>query len=219
MSYDNGMPVSTGLFDELVCRGAGSVQVVNGPDPSVRIVGPSASLNRVRIRNRGMRLVISFRVGPDPWRAMMESGGSVSVVVTIDSISRIHAQGFCSIKLGSENHPLALGDTTLIHGGMGVVSGNVSAERLTVRNRGHGQIRLAGDVRWLDMANRGIRALDCSELVAQRAKATVSNVGRIDLMVLDELSARVDGIGGISYRGDPIVHRRGGGMGRLEKIP
>jgi len=218
MSNGNRTSISTGLFDELVCRGAGFVQIVNGPDPSVQVVGSAEAQDRVRIRTRGMRVVIAFRIGADPLRAMTESRGRPGVVVTVDSISRIHVQGFCTVRLGSEDHPLTLGETTLIHGGVGIVSGNVSADRLIVRNRGHGQVQLAGDVQWLDIINRGIRTLDCSELVAQRAKATVSNVGKIDLMVLDELSARVDGIGGVTYRGDPIVYRRGGGMGRLDKV-
>ena len=217
MNSGNVTPVSVGLFDELVCRGAGTVHVVSGAEPSVGLLGRSDQLDLVRIRNRNMRLVVSFRVGANPWR-VPDGDDVIGVQVVADSLSRIHVQGFSTVILGTQNHPLVLDEATLIHGGSGILSGTVSATRVKIRNRSNGQVRIAGDARWLDVANRGMGVLDCSELVAQRASAISSGLGRIELLVLDELSARMDGMGAIGYRGEPIVHRRGGGLGRLEKL-
>jgi hypothetical protein len=209
-----------GLFDELVCRGAGFVHVVSGPQPAVHVVGAPELVDRVRVRYKRMRVVIAFRVGVDPWRTLSDSGPSFRVVATIDELSRVLVQGYCNTQFGSgPESPFRVAEMSIVHAGSGMISGHISADRLKMKHRGSGQIQLSGDVHDLEISNTGMGVIDCVELVAQRARVSASGLGKSSVMALDQLAVKLTGLGGVSYRGDPVVHRRGDGFGRLEHLP
>ncbi len=208
-----------GLIDELVCRGGGTVQLVSGPNPHLVVVGPEELVDRVVVRYRGMRLVVSYRVGPNPVHLIQKFSGQVRTIVVTDAVSRVAVQGAASIQLGeSPEQPLTVDTIKLVNSGNGVISGSVSADTVTIRLRSIGGAELNGDAGMLDARISGIGSLDCSDLVCRKARVTVSGVGSACVMVLDDLIATVNGIGSLSYRGTARLTRRGASTGHIEHL-
>jgi hypothetical protein len=219
MAGGNWREIAVGLFDELVCRGAGVVEVVSGREPAVLLQGEPKLLSRIYVRSNRMRLVVVARTGAYPSVMTEALGRRTRVIVVVDELSKLRVQGFASVVLGeSQEAPLKLSDLSVYQSSGGAVRGWISATRLKLRLRSHGQMELAGDVRFLDAGNSALGSIDCTELVSQRCRASVTGMGTVSVMVLDELDARLSGAGSISYRGDPVVRRRPGGVGRVEHI-
>lgn len=208
-----------GLIDELVCRGGGTVQLVSGPNPHLVVVGPEELVDRVVVRYRGMRLVVSYRVGPNPVHLIQEFSRQVRTIVVTDAVSRVAVQGAASIQLGeSPEQPFTVDTIKLVNSGNGFISGSVSTDTVTIRLRSVGGAELNGDAGMLDARISGIGSLDCSDLVCRKARVTVSGVGSGRVMVLDDLVATVSGIGSLSYRGTAHLTRRGASTGRIEYV-
>ena len=146
-----------GLIDELVCRGGGIVQLVSGPNPHLVVVGPEELVDRVVVRYRGMRLVVSCRVGPNPAHRIQEFSRQVRTIVVTDAVSRVAVQGAASIQLGeSPEQPLTVDTIKLVNSGNGVISGSVCADTVTIRLRSIGGAELSGDAGMLDARISGI---------------------------------------------------------------
>ncbi len=208
-----------GLFDELVCRGGGTVQLVSGPNPHLVVVGPEELVDRVIVRYRGMRLVVAYRVGPNPIRLIQNISRQVRTIIVTDAVSRVAVQGAAALQLGeSPEHPFTTDSIRLVNSGNGFISGSVSARTIAVRLRSIGGVDLDGDAGMLDARISGIGSLDCSDLVCKRARVTVSGVGSCRVMVLDDLVATVNGVGQLSYRGTAHLTRRGASTGRIEYL-
>jgi putative autotransporter adhesin-like protein len=208
-----------GLFDELVCRGGGTVQLVSGPNPHLVVVGPQDLVDRTIVRYRGTRLVVAQRVGPNPIHHLQDVLSRVRTIVVTDSVTRVAVQGVVNLELGeSPERPFTVESIKLIHSGSGYISGNLSAGTIDVRIRGIGDVDLDGDAELLNVRVSGIGSLDGSELVCKRARVNISGVGSCRVMVLDDLAATVSGTGRLSYRGSARLTRRKTSTGRIEHL-
>lgn len=208
-----------GLFDELVCRGGGTVQLISGPNPHLVVVGPQDLVDRVVVRYRGMRLIVAYRVGPNPIQMIRNIGRQVRTIVVTDAVSRVAVQGVATVQLGeSPERPFAADSIRLVNSGSGFISGSISAGSITIRLRSIGGVELDGDAGMLDARTSGIGSLDCSGLVCKKARVIVSGVGSCRVMVLDDLVATVNGIGSLSYRGTARLTRRRGSTGHIEHL-
>ena len=135
-----------GLIDEIVCRGGGTVQLVSGPDPHLVVVGPEEFVNRVVIRYRGMRLVIAYRVGPNPVHLTQRLSDRVRTIVVTDAVSRVAVQGAATLQLGeSPERPFTTDSIKLVSSGNGFITGSVSVGTIAVRLRSVGGAELIGD--------------------------------------------------------------------------
>jgi putative autotransporter adhesin-like protein len=208
-----------GLFDELVCRGAGTIQLVSGPNPHLVVVGPPELVDHVVVRYRGMRLVIAYRVGPHPIHLMRHISEQVRTIVVTDAISRVGVQGAANLILGeSPEHPFTTDSIRLVSSGTGFVSGSVSTSTISVRLRGVGDLDIDGDTDLLDARIAGTGSLDCSDLVCKQARVHISGTGSCRVMVLDDLKATTNGTGRLSYRGTAVLTARGASAGKIEHL-
>jgi len=208
-----------GLFDELICRGGGTVQLVSGPDPHLVVIGPAELVDRVVVRYRGMRLVVAYKVGPNPLHLIQMISRRVRTIVVTDDVSRVALQGVATVQLGeSPERPFTTDSIRLVNSGAGSISGSISAGKIDIRLRSVGGVDLGGDTDMLNARISGIGSLDCSDLVCKKARVTVSGVGSCRLMVLDDLVATVSGIGHLSYRGTAHLTRRGASTGHIEHV-
>lgn len=208
-----------GLFDEIICRGGGTVQLVRAAQPSLVVIGPPDLVDRVVVRYGGMRLVTTLRMGPNPISVIPAITDHLRVIVATDAISRVVAQGFVTVRLGEkEAEPLTAGTLRIVNAGSGRVSGYISTDSLTIRLRGMGGISLSGDTGSLDARLSGIGSLECGGVVCRTARVAVTGLGNANVMVLDELAASVTGAGSLSFRGSARLTRRAGQTGRINHL-
>ena len=68
---------------------------------------------------------------------------------------------------------------------------------------GAGVVRLAGEIKEQELNLTGAGKLEAFDLESKECKITVGGIGGAEIFVTDKLEARIEGIGGIEYAGNP----------------
>lgn len=93
----------------------------------------------------------------------------------------------------------------------------VDTDALELRKGGAGELSATGKVDMLTATLSGVGELSLADLVAHRANVQVNGVGHAVVNVIDDLSATVNGVGGVEYHGNPAVHPNLNGVGSIRK--
>ena len=84
----------------------------------------------------------------------------------------------------------------------------LTAEKLLVEFRGPGRVEIAGQVVEQQVELFGPGQYYALDLASCRARVELKGLGQARVWVEDQLEARVDGPGGVTYRGHPQVRQR-----------
>jgi hypothetical protein len=93
---------------------------------------------------------------------------------------------------------------------------NVRGERLDVSYRGAGSMAINGQVKVFKMTAEGVGEVDTKALLANEVEIRFQGVGDVKVYAKDRLDARVQGLGSLSYYGNPrIVNKSVAGLGSV----
>src|SRR5205085_181230 len=102
-----------------------------------------------------------------------------------------------------------VGEATLSH---------IKNDRLELVASGAGELSASGETREADITLSGAGRIDARNLLAERAKATSTGVGELEVYARDQLDASTSGVGSINYYGNPkAVNKHAGGMGEINQ--
>lgn len=83
---------------------------------------------------------------------------------------------------------------------------------------GAGQVKASGETKEAAITLSGAGRVDAKDLLAERAKATSTGVGEIDVYATEQLDASTSGVGEINYYGNPkSVNKHAGGLGSINQ--
>lgn len=124
--------------------------------------------------------------------------------------------------VGNVNIDEGLTTTNLNIGHHGVGDVNIkglSADELSVNSTGVGNARLSGEVARATLNSRGVGNIDADELKANSVEAAARGVGNITCYATEAISATVDGVGSIKYKGSPADKRiNKNGIGSIKQL-
>lgn len=104
-----------------------------------------------------------------------------------------------------------------IMGGADVYIYNISAAETKIEVAGAASIDLSGKTDFLEVEIAGAGTLDSKSLVCKNAEVKISGAGTADISVTDELLADIDGVGSLTYYGDPVLKNISGGLTDVEQ--
>jgi Putative auto-transporter adhesin, head GIN domain len=170
-----------------------SVQLLNRPDPGVRITAGQKAIGRIKTEVHGGTLKISTKsrgltIGPDPL-------GDVTVNLGVSALSGLIVEGSASVQLSG-----------------------LSAKSFELRVDGSGDIVARGRVDDLVMEVDGSADTDLSDLATGHADVRTDGSGKTDLRVAESLELVMEGSGDVTYRGRPTVSSRQEGSGDLMQV-
>lgn len=173
---------------------------VQGPVSLVVEAGKSFSL-RVEGEPRFIDRVTSEVVGGELRLGMKESkrtniGNRERVVVTLPELQRFSGEGAGQIILN-----------------------NVRGERFDVEYRGAGRLAINGEVRNLHLHAEGVGEVDTKDLRTRDADVSFEGIGSVKVHASETLDARVQGMGNLSYYGNPRkVNKSVSGIGSVAAV-
>jgi len=165
-----------GSFHAIELRGAARMRVEAGKDPSLSITAGERVLQATHTEVREGVLVILVR----------ERGGwfqrspAATLVVQAPALDSVHISG--------------AGDFTLQ---------DISGSKLAIVFEGAGSLEASGTVDALSARLDGAGRADLGKLAATDAEVAVNGAGSLDLQVTGTLTAEVNGVGRITYAGNP----------------
>ena len=139
-----------------------------------------------------------------------------TVDVFCDTLTGIKLSGSSRIKLTDELHTDEL-DIDI--SGSGDVSGRVICELLVAEISGSGRITLSGKCEnKIDMLISGSGSFYGYDLKCENARVNISGTGNAEIYVVDDLKAKVSGMGKITYKGKPVsVDKTVTGLGKISE--
>ncbi len=102
--------------------------------------------------------------------------------------------------------------------GAGMIELNLEVNFLEVLLSGAGVVKLSGEVQTQELELTGAGSLRAFDLKSEVCSVTVSGLGGAKINVTRELNARIEGLGGIEYTGNPSdVRTEVNGIGKIEE--
>ncbi len=105
------------------------------------------------------------------------------------------------------------------YGSNRIVAQGLRGQNFTLKVKGAGEIVLSGAVASLDVIANGSSAIHAKTLQAKRVDVLMAGAGVADVQAKQALSARIGGVGQVSYAGNPKhVVSRVSGLARLRHV-
>lgn len=164
-------------FREVELRGAGSLVVMVGQPTSLSVTANQATLDKLRTEVKDGRLFIEHEPGGWNW---FRRGSTLKLVLTTPSLADLEVNG--------------AGDVTIT---------GATGPELELQVRGAGNIEASGDTQKLEAHVNGAGDMDLSKLIARDAKVSVNGAGNMKVHATGAFEATVNGVGSISYEGNP----------------
>jgi hypothetical protein len=164
-------------FHSIDLRGAARISVLVGPATSVAVTGSTGALKNfdTRVQN-GMLILESHR------KLGWLSGDDARFELRITTPT-LHAFA--------------------INGAGDVSINGVSGEALAIAVQGAGRLEASGEIKALNARINGAGDIDLSHLLASDASLVVNGTGKLSAHVTGSLDAKVNGVGTITYSGNP----------------
>lgn len=177
-----------GPFSKISISGPMNLTVDAGKPFSVTVQGDAKYLGRVKTQVVDGELRISM---DDDSNIKMRK--HERVLVSMPSLTSFEAEGAGLARLN-----------------------NVQGDRLDVDYAGAGSVIINGKVRYVRIDAEGVGELDAKGLIAQEANVSFEGIGAVSIHASEKLTVDVEGMGNLSYYGNPrIVNKSVSGIGSV----
>lgn len=197
---------------KLKVSGIFNLYLSQGDNPSLRIEGSDEMAKKLRVTQDGDLLELDFEEVNENF---FKKNSKLDVYLTVTDLEEFEFEGVGNIKTET-----ALEVDDLVIKGDGVGNLNLELQATTIKAVFSmlGNINLRGSVNSIGLRNDGLGNVDASELVAQNMNLVSSGIGRVAVHCEGELSIIVDGIGAVSYTGNPtVIKEEINGIGKVSR--
>ncbi|TVP53231.1 MAG: DUF2807 domain-containing protein [Mongoliibacter sp.] len=188
-----------------------NLHIKQGDMESLTIEGSPEMIDLLTVRQRGD--LLELNISEKDSRTFNKKGTKVNL--TVADLSEMEFEGAGNITTVGN---LDLADFRLIGRGVGKVHMELEADYLEADLNFVGSLTLKGAAREFSLLNEGIGNIDASKLISQKVDLISSGIGKVAVHCEDELSLEVNGIGTVSYTGNPtVVHENIQGIGKVNR--
>jgi len=181
-------------------------------ETKLEIYGPDNIIELIEVSIENNTLYLSMEK-----KNRVKNVKKMKIMITTPDLKDITFNG-----VGNVNIENGLTTTTLNIGHHGVGDINIkglSANELSTNSTGVGNARLSGEVSRAILNSRGVGNIDADELKAGSVEAAARGVGNITCYATESISASVDGVGSIKYKGSPADKRISkNGIGSIKQL-
>lgn len=197
-------------FSKLSVHGVFNLYLSQGEKESLRIEADQETLDKITTQNIGDKLLIELEEG-----VQLFDREEINIYVTITDIDSFEFEGVGNIKTETV---LRLTDLDLKGDGVGNTKLELEADRIDAEFNLVGNVTLSGKVETIHLKNNGLGNVNASDLTAQYMTLNNNGIGNVEVYCEKEISITANGIGKVTYAGDPEVKNLDrSGIGMVEK--
>lgn len=202
---------TTETYDKLSVSGSFDIVLTDGKEGNLTLKGDDNLLPYIITEVENNKLNIHFKKNYS-----FNYKSKITIEVPVESISQVMATGSGSI-IGKKT--LKTDEFSITLSGSGDAKLEVIASKTIVVITGSGDIIMNGTTQELEASVTGSGDVDCRNLQAKNAKATVSGSGDLSVNCTQHLEAKVTGSGDITYKGKPsTLDKKVSGSGNIKGI-
>lgn len=175
-------------FKSIVSKGAFKLAVDVGQAQSIKIRADNRNLDWVRTEVVGNELILSYK-----HKSTWSSEDNVEITIGAPILQKFRLAG--------------AGATEITH---------VQGDKFELVSEGAGLIKVSGKVKNLSLTAKGVGMVDTRDLYAEIADVALNGVGAVEVRASDSLNASVNGIGSLTYYGNPAhINKSVNGLGHV----
>lgn len=200
-------------FHDVVIDFVASVKFVQSDSSRVEAVGPERIIRRTNCEVKDGVLKIFFEKGED---IKMRRGEKMQLIIYSPTISRICLQGVGNLKAPGTIKTQSL---EIVNDGVGnIVFDDLQCQKVTVICNGVGNISLKGNTESAVYKSDGVGTIKCYEMISKSTTVSLSGVGGVECFASESCELVNEGIGSISYKGNPEVENiKKSGIGKISR--
>ncbi|HSF53986.1 MAG TPA: head GIN domain-containing protein [Algoriphagus sp.] len=195
----------------LKVSGIFNLYLSQGEKPSLRIDGNEDQIKKLKTVQNGEVLELKF----DEIKNNVFSDSRPDVYLTLGQLKQLEFDGVGNIKT---EDVFKVGEIILKGGGVGNILLQFEARKIDAQFNMMGNMTLEGSANEIDLSNEGIGNIDATKLMAQTMTLNSSGIGKVAVHCTGDLSITVNGIGAVSYTGNPnVIKEEINGIGKVTR--
>lgn len=195
----------------LKVSGIFNLYLSQGDKPSIRIEGNEDQVRKLKTVQNGDFLELKF----DEIKTNVFSDSRLDVFLTLSQLKQLEFDGVGNIKTEGT---FKVEEIRLEGDGVGNILLQFEATKIDAQFNMMGNMTLEGSADEINLSNEGIGNIDASKLLAQTMTLTSSGIGRVAVHCTGDLSITVNGIGAVSYTGNPnVIKEEINGIGKVTR--
>lgn len=195
----------------LKINGVFNLKISQYDQESLSIEGSQELAEKLEVNQTGDLLELSLK----EYKGGIFQKKELLITLTIADLKELEFEGAGYIRT---TEILVVDDLRIRGNGVGNISLELEAQNVDAELNFVGSMTLKGEVGQFDLKNEGIGNIDASKFRAGKLNLISSGIGNISVYCEDELSLQVDGIGNVSYKGNPVVIKeKVSGIGKVNR--
>lgn len=208
------------VIDEQAVDGASKLKISGifnlylsqGDQPNLKIEGDEELVQKLKVTQDGEWLELDFEKVNENF---FKKNSKLNVYLTLSELEEFVFDGVGNIKTEGT---LEVEDISIRGDGVGNLNLELQANTIKAVFSMLGNINLSGSVNSIALSNDGLGNVDASGLIAQNMNLKSSGIGRVAVHCEGDLSIIVDGIGTVSYEGNPnVIKEEINGIGKVTR--
>lgn len=191
-------------------NGIFNLYLTQSDQESITMYGSSELAEHLKITQDGDLLILEM----EEFNSSIFDNKELRVDLSIASLKEFEFDGVGNIQTTGS----FIVDQVKINGdGVGNLKLEFEAQQLDADLNLVGKMELKGKADRVSIKNEGIGSIEASKLIAQDMDLVSSGIGKMDVHCEGNLSMKVDGIGKVTYSGNPNVTKKEvSGIGKVE---
>jgi len=192
--------------------GVFNLTISQSDEESIEVEGDEAMIKKLLIDQDGD--LLSLKMEEDVVDGFFDDN-NLRITISIKDLKELNYEGVGNVKT---NGLFKVADLKLLGNGVGNLELELDAQEIDADFDMVGNIKLQGKANRAIFINNGIGNLDASQLIVQDMEVNSSGIGKVEVNCVGDLSLIVDGIGKVSYTGNPnIIKKEVSGIGKVEE--
>ena len=192
--------------------GVFNLTLTQSDQESIEVVGDESMIKKLLIDQDGDLLTLSTE---EDLNNNFLARKELRINLNLKDLKELNYDGVGNVKtMGT----FKVADVRLIGAGVGNLELDLDAQQIDANFDMVGNINLQGKANRAFFTNNGVGNLDASILIVKDMEINSSGIGNVEVHCSGDLSLMVDGIGKVSYSGNPrIIKKEVSGIGKVEE--
>jgi hypothetical protein len=181
-------------FSKLDLQGAADVILTQGGSESAKIVAENIPLEHIYTEIRNQTLFISLK------KHQRYENLKLKIYLTFRQLNTISSNGAFNITAEST---IQANDFLVDFSGAGNMDLKINAKNLKLHSSGAGNMEVSGKADFQQIVLSGAGNVQAFDLMSKTSEVELNGVGNVELNVSNNLTAELNGMGSIRYKGNP----------------
>jgi len=190
--------------------GVFNLTITQSDQESIEVVGDESMIKKLLIDQDGDLLTLSME---EDFDYHFFGKKELRINLSLKDLKELKYDGVGNVKTQGT---FKVGDVRLIGTGVGNLELDLDAQQIDADFDMVGNINLQGKAKKAFFTNNGVGNLDAVNLIVKDMEINSSGIGNVEVHCTGDLSLVVDGIGKVSYSGNPrILKKEVSGIGKV----